>query len=169
MLKRALRGLSVACALAMVASSAASAQLVNGKWQAPPQSGGSAGAAARQGTEVRHERDTTAVTRANNTVVPIRVIPAVLMSDGSIMADFGAGLEPVARACPHSALRSPLRIIAAGGSTQPVPELQPVPGMQAAPAQATASQQMASSTQSHTLSRAAQVSCHLPRSEERRV
>ncbi|HEX7937374.1 MAG TPA: hypothetical protein VF483_00190, partial [Gemmatimonadaceae bacterium] len=94
----------------------------------------------------------------NNGAVPLRVIRAVLMSDGSIVADFGSGLERVARACPSETSNMPLRIVASGsGNLQPVPQLQPVPGMQPAPAQMTASQQMAQ----HAPSQAAQASCHL--------
>jgi hypothetical protein len=161
MFKRAAKPITAGAALAFLAMAPASAQLVNGKWQAPPKSGTAGAAAPRQGTEVRHESDGTGVaTTTNNGVVPVRVIPAVLMSDGSIMADFGSGLEPVQRACAHSVQRSPLRVVAAGGSTQPAPVLQPAPGMQPAPAQATASQQMSPFGQ-RTPSQAARSSCHL--------
>ena len=162
MFNRALRCVGLGCALAVFATPSAFAQLVNGKWQAPPKSGSAGATAPRQGTEVRPE-DGTAKSKANKDgVVPLRVIPAVLMSDGSIMADFGSGLEVVGRACPNSAANMPLRIVAGGASnTQPVPQLQPAPGMQAAPAQATASQQM---SQSHTPSAPAQSSCHLRQS-----
>lgn len=159
MLDRVVKTFAMASALAIVALASASAQLVNGKWQAPAKSGSTGAVAPRQGTEVRRENGGANTTTAGNGVVPLRVIPAVLMSDGSIMADFGSGLEFVRRACPSSASTMPLRIVA-GGQTQPAPELQPVPGMQPSPAQTTPSQQMLPSAQ-RAASQAAQSSCHL--------
>jgi hypothetical protein len=35
--------------------------------------------------------------------VPIAIVPAVLMSDGSIFANFGFGFEPVVRVCSGGA------------------------------------------------------------------
>jgi len=165
MSNRAWKRVVIASALAFVAAPPATAQLVNGKWQAPAKSGGTAAAAPRQGTEVR--RDAGAATASNGTigtVVPVRVIHAVLMSDGSVMADFGAGLELVQRACPQSMLQSPLRIIGAppGTQPQPAPGLQPAPGMQPAPALQTESQKMLPSAQQVAAAHsAAQASCHL--------
>jgi len=161
MLQRAGKLVGAASAMALLALTPASGQLVNGKWQPPPKSGSGGATTKRQGTEVRRENGNGAGNAGQATnVVPLRVIPAVLMSDGSIMADFGAGMEFVRRACPTAASSMPLRVVASG-QTQPVPELQPVPGMQPAPAQTTASQSMLPSAQSRTPSRAAQSSCHL--------
>ena len=158
MFNRAIKSVIAIAALSVVAVPSAYAQLVNGKWQAPAKSGTAGAAAPRQGTEVRPAQRETPRATLNNGAVPLRVIRAVLMSDGSIVADFGFGLERVVRACSSEAANMPLRIVASGSAnSQPVPQLQPVPGMQPAPAQMTASQQMAQ----HAPSQAAQVSCHL--------
>ncbi len=142
-----------------LAVSAANAQLVNGKWQAPAKASGSAGATApRQGTEVRRE-PATASQQPNNGVVPIRVIHAVLMSDGSVQADFGVGLEPVSRSCGGDFRYTPLRII---GSLPDLPGMQPVPGMQPAPAPQTESAKALPSSQARAAAnQAAKASCHL--------
>jgi hypothetical protein len=159
---RAVMRVVVATVLVATAFTPAAAQLVNGKWQAPSKSGGAAGAAPRTGvqTGTRAAKPTTS-TGAATSAVPVRVIPAIVMSDGSIVADFGAGLEPVRRACPGSVADMPLRVVGGVTSTQPAPGLQAAPGMQAAPAQATASQQALPSAQVRAANQAARASCHL--------
>lgn len=158
----AVKRVSLALGLLLIGSGPGGAQLVNGKWQPPARSSGGAGATARQGVQVRRENDAIAPTAPVATgAVPVRVIPAVVMSDGSILADFGSGLEVVRRACPSAVANMPLRIIGAPVSTQPVPGLQPVPGMQPPPAQSTPSQTALPSAQSRAPSKAALSSCHL--------
>lgn len=153
---------SLALALVLIGSVPGGAQLVNGKWQAPARPSGGASAAPRQGVQVRRENDAAAATVpvANGSVL-VRVIHAVVMSDGSIVADFGTGLEVVRRACPSAVANMPLRIIGAPVSTQPVPGLQTVPGIQPPPAQSTPSQLALPSAQSRAPSKAALSSCHL--------
>ena len=87
-------------------------------------------------------------------------IPAILLSDGTVLADFGLGYAPVTRACNSQVVvlsGSQPRVIAGNGVvlsgaptyTQPVPN------------QATASQQMLPSNQSRypILTSASQTSC----------
>jgi hypothetical protein len=142
-----------------LAASAADAQLANGKWRAPAKGSGSSGTAApKQGVQASPPV-VTATRQSNNAVVPIRVIHAVLMSDGSVQADFGAGLVPVSRSCGGDFRYTPLRII---GSLPAVPGQHPAPGMQPAPAPLTESQKALPSAQARAAAQqAAQASCHL--------
>lgn len=70
-------------------------------------------------------------------VVAVKLVPAVIMSDGSVFADFGFGLEPVRRACGGVGGLGETRSLS-GGVFTPTSLL---PGIQPAPAQRTASQQ----------------------------
>jgi hypothetical protein len=77
--------------------------------------------------------------------VAYTVLPAVVMSDGSIWADFGYGYVPVSRACAvaSTALNTQPTVFAGNGVVLSGPPTY----MQPAPAQPTASQQMISSGQ----------------------
>lgn len=125
--------------IAMVAAGSlagpANAQLVNGKWQ-PPKSSGS-----RQGVIVTPTPAAAPVLPANpsllpalfgNPSYPIRpvppvqpvaftLVPAIIMSDGSILADFGFGYEPVVRSCAggSTVVVQPVRRIGANGRVLP--------------------------------------------------
>jgi hypothetical protein len=156
MFERTVLGVSMVLSLA---ATAADAQLVNGKWQAPAKGSGASGSAApRQGVQASQPA-APATSQSSNAVVPIRVIHAVVMSDGSVMADFGAGLEPVQRSCGGNFQHMPLRII---GSLPPAPGMHPAPGMQPAPAQQTESQKALPSAQVRAAAnQAAKASCHL--------
>lgn len=70
-------------------------------------------------------------------VVAVKLVPAVIMSDGSVFADFGFGLEPVRRACGGVGGLGETRSLSGGVFTS----TSLLPGIQPAPAQRTASQQ----------------------------
>lgn len=86
------------------------------------------------------------------------IIPGLLMSDGSIWANFGFGYEPISRACAPVAVAPGTRVVAANGRV-----LSQSPNYaQPAPAQATASQQNLPSVQAQQrqLSDAARSACY---------
>ena len=58
--------------------------------------------------------------------VPIAIIPAILMSDGSLFANFGYGYEPVVSVCGGAAMGA---VVASNGVV-----LQPAPAVQQTPA-----------------------------------
>ena len=75
------------------------------------------------------------------------LIPAILMSDGTVLADFGFGYEPVTRACGNAVVMSTPQVFAGNGvvlspGSTTVTYTQPVPN------QATPSQQNLPSAQS---------------------
>jgi hypothetical protein len=113
-------------ALAVVASAslaaAATAQLVNGRWQPPPKNATS----GKQGVIVERPAtpqpglvpNPTAPIPGNPSyplqpVQPVQftLVPAVIMSDGSIFANFGFGFEPVLRSCVSN-------VVVVGGQPQ---------------------------------------------------
>jgi hypothetical protein len=136
------------------------AQLVNGRFQLPPQSAGSSRGVARapEPTVIVVSPSTL-----HRSVFPRRplyftMIPAVVMSDGSVLADFGFGFEPVVRSCAGTVfLSGEPKVIAGNGVvlSQGATYTQPVPN------QLTPSQISVSSGQSQTvvLSSAAQTAC----------
>ena len=109
----------------------ASAQMVNGRWQLPA----NGGSGARQGVIVQGPVARQPVLVPNPTapipgnvsypqpVQPVQftLVPAVLMSDGSIYANFGYGFEPVMRSCVSNALVVPgqAQRIASNGAAIP--------------------------------------------------
>jgi hypothetical protein len=92
-------------------AAAADAQMVNGRWQLPAK--GATG--ARQGVVVEGPpaRQPTLVPNPTAPIpgnlsypqqaqpVQFTLVPAILMSDGSIFANFGFGYEPVMRSCVY--------------------------------------------------------------------
>jgi len=79
--------------------------------------------------------------------VAFTLIPAILLSDGTVMANFGFGYEPVTRACGNAVVMSTPTVFAGNGviltpGTTTVTYTQPVPNQQ------TASQQNLPSAQS---------------------
>lgn len=80
----------------------ASAQNSPGQWRLPNRASGRM-AAQKPRTETQQVVIVPTVLGGGLTTtsyrVPIAVVPAVLMSDGSIFANFGFGYEPVIRAC----------------------------------------------------------------------
>jgi hypothetical protein len=96
-------------------ASAADAQMVNGRWQLPAKNGGARTGVIVNGPAARPHvlvPNPTAPIPGNPSypihhvqpVQPVRpvqftVVPAIVMSDGSIFANFGFGFEPVLRSC----------------------------------------------------------------------
>ena len=158
-------------ALVLTASLAgiASAQTKATTFRAQPQASGS-----RRATETPHPQQTVIVVPSspsgfnqpfNQFVFPrqpvaFTLIPAILMSDGTVLADFGFGYEPVTRACGNAVVMSTPRVIAGNGvvlspGSTTVTYTQPVPN------QATPSQQNLPSAQSRfpILTAASQSAC----------
>jgi hypothetical protein len=100
----------------------ANAQLVNGKWQAPAKPSGTA-TAPRQGVQAQQPETKKPTSSGGVVLTPLRVIQAIVMTDGSIWADFGFGLEQVSRSCPSGASTMPLQVI--GVSQLPDPRVAP--------------------------------------------
>lgn len=120
----------------------------------------------RQGVEARPQQPTVVVVdptfhnpsfpRQAPRPVQFTLIPAVLMSDGSIFANFGFGYEPVVRTCGGAAyVTGPVQRIGSNGvvlgQSNAMPYTPPVPN------QMTASQQMIAN--GHRLSAPAQLAC----------
>jgi hypothetical protein len=124
-LTRSASVVAVALGLTAVGVAVAGAQMVNGVAQPPQKSGSS-----RQGIMVTPAPTPRAAPAANPsypeslfppiTVQPVRpvqftLVPAILMSDGSILANFGFGYEPVVRSCASAA-----PVVVVGGTPQKV-------------------------------------------------
>jgi hypothetical protein len=136
---------SLGCAFAFALfASAAGAQTV---FQGSPQNAG-----GQQGIARDPQPTVFAVNPSpllNQTVFPRRAvlfttIPAILLSDGTVVANFGFGFEPVFRSCSGAVVVGEPRVVASNGVvlSQGTPTYtQPVP------AQMTASQQILSSSQ----------------------
>jgi len=139
----------------LLATSAAGAQAATGRYAPARGSGPQKGVQAPKRDSGPVVRPTTQMT-PTPTPVALKMVPAVVMSDGSILADFGFGLEPVRRACSGAVVTSGGRVI--GGNGQVLS--QPAPTMQPAPSQQTASQQMLPSAPHRQPSRAALGSCY---------
>ena len=148
--------LGTALVLTLAAVAPAGAQQ-GGKFSLPAQG------STRQGVEARPQATTVVVDPYGNPSYPQQaprpvqytLIPAVLMSDGSIFANFGFGYEPVVRSCSAVVVGGQPQRIAAGGVTlsqsNAMPYTPPVPN------QTTASQQMI--TNGQRLSGPAQLAC----------
>ncbi len=127
----------------------------------------------RTATETPHPQQTTVIVQSSlgfneplrQSVFPRRavaftLIPAILMSDGTVLADFGFGYEPVTRACGNAVVMSTPQVFAGNGvvlspGSTTVTYTQPVPN------QATPSQQNLPSAQSRfpILTAASQSAC----------
>ena len=155
-LKRLDLGTTLLAALAFAAPLGAQQ---GGKFSLPRQG------AVRQGVEARPQQPTVVVVDPyyHNPAYPMQaprpvqftLVPAVLMSDGSIFANFGFGYEPVVRSCNTVVVTGPLQVIGSNGvvlgQSNAMPYTQPVPN------QMTASQQMIANGQ--RLSVPAQLAC----------
>ena len=158
-MKRLTRSASiVALALGMIALGAeAGAQMVNGVAQPPKKS-----ASTREGLMVTPAPAPRPVAPANPsfpdalfppiTVHPARpvqftLLPAILMSDGSILANFGFGFEPVMRSCANAG-----PVVVVSGTPQKVAGNGVVIPNRGAPSQTMVTQQV-------VLSGAAQSAC----------
>ena len=150
---------SLLVAALVSALSDAQAQAATGRYRAPA----AQAAPTRRGTEVRPQAAAPAASPAPSPfgapaphVVALKLVPAVIMSDGSVFADFGFGLEQVRRACGGVGGLGDTRSLSSGAT---IPT-QSSPGMQRAPAQRTQSQQNLTSQPSQRQpSRAALGSC----------
>lgn len=147
-------------------SSAADAQQVNGVWTITPQT-----SPANQGIARDPQPTVFFVTPSSGfntglhsrTVFPrhpiaFTMIPAIIMSDGTVVADFGFGFEPVVRSCSGIVVVGQPRVMASNGVvlSQGTPSYtQPVP------AQVTPSQQILPSAQGRNgiVSAVAQTAC----------
>ena len=116
--------------------------------------------AQRIGFETRPQTTTTVITSGSPVAQPVAVtfVPVVLMSDGSVFANFSFGFEPVARPCAATVVVGEPTVIASNGHVLSRPQqptyTQPVPNQQ------TQSQQMlATPQQQRTLSVYAQRAC----------
>jgi hypothetical protein len=89
--------------------------------------------------------------------VAYTLLPAIVMSDGSIYANFGFGYEPVSRSCGYGLQTATMgRVIAGNGvvlQSAPMPYTQPVPMQQ------TASQRNLPSVQAQHRSQHAHSAC----------
>jgi hypothetical protein len=89
-------------------------------------------------------------------------IPAILLSDGTIIANFGFGFEPVFRSCGGAVVVGEPRVMASNGVilSQGTPTYtQPVPAQTTPSQQILSSQQTRSTIISGTVSAAAQSAC----------
>ena len=129
---------------------------------------------SRRGVATVAKQPTIVVVPSSSVVNPVFVrqpvafiwIPAILMSDGTVVADFGMGYEPVTRSCDNTVIvgsqqstvfSNEMRVVAGNGVvlSQGPTYTQPVPNQQ------TASQQNLPSAQSRfsVLTAASQTSC----------
>lgn len=129
-----------------------------GKFTLPPQG------AVRQGVEARPQSPVVVVDPYYHNPsypahaprpVQFTLVPAVLMSDGSILANFGFGYEPVIRSCGATYVTGPVQRIGSNGVV--LGQSNAMPYTPAVPNQMTASQQMIANGQ--RLSAPAQLAC----------
>jgi hypothetical protein len=124
-------------ALLLVTGGSAHAQLVDGKWILSPTTGSGRAAVATPPKEqqpVFLPGSTPIVVQAQPVLL---VIPAFVLSDGTIVANFGMGFEPVNRPCGASVVMLSQPTVVAGNGMV----LHSATLPQTAPAPLTASQQ----------------------------
>jgi hypothetical protein len=123
---RLLLPLAIATVLTAVAVSEAAAQNRNGQWRSPSR------AAGRQATlPKREERPPVVIVPSQggsllNPVyrIPAIIVPAVLLFDGSVFANFGFGFEPILPLCGGVAKMG--AVVASNGVVlQPAPPSNP--------------------------------------------
>jgi len=146
-------------ALALTLGGRAQAQLSAGQWRLIPQPN-----TGRIAVEVKQEPTVVFANPGLGSTVfsrqPIAVSrgPAILMSDGTVFANFGGGFQPVAGSCSGAVVVvGQPRVIASNGVVLYEPP--PPTYMQAAPAQMTSSQQMLPSMQRGQSRNLARVDC----------
>jgi hypothetical protein len=113
---------------------------------------------------VDRPRNSNVMPTPHSRPTPVKLIPAMLLSDGSVVADFGFGMEPVRHQCAGVSVSSGGRVLGGNGQVlsqpaphlQPVPLMQPVPRLQSPPGMQPAPSQSANQ---RPLSRAAAASC----------
>ncbi|MEX2151863.1 MAG: hypothetical protein WD825_00900 [Gemmatimonadaceae bacterium] len=142
--------LGLAMALAAT-SGTANAQLSGGQWRLPPQ-----GSTGRRAAVQKKVEPTVVVDPMQHSLffpsqpVAFTLVPAILMSDGNVYANFGAGFEPVLRPCTNAFVVGQPRVVASNGVVLSEPRAPTAPTYtQPVPNQLTASQQMVSSSRVH--------------------
>lgn len=143
----------------LIALSAVANAQTNGTWRVSPEPN------RRTGVETRPAPPTVVVVQPSpfpgvvfQQQVTWMVLPAVLLSDGTVLANFGMGYEAVTRSCGNSfVVSNEHRVIAGNGKVLSPGYTYP----QTAPNQPTASQQMLgiNSSRYPILTAASQVSC----------
>lgn len=115
------RAILGALALTIVASAAADAQMRGGVWTLSPNTG-------RGRPAVQAQPQPTVVVARPVTFLPPQpvafiFVPAVLMSDGSVYANFGYGYEPIVRPCANNAVVTQTGVLSTNGTViyQPAP------------------------------------------------
>lgn len=151
-------GLVLALALS---NSAAEAQRVDGVWTLSPQTSAGSRGIARDPQPtviiVTPSSGLNGTTVFRRHPIAFTMIPAIILSDGSVVANFGFGFEPVVRSCSGAVVVGQPRVMASNGVvlSQGTPTY-----TQQVPAQTTPSQQLLSSAQARNgLSAAAQSAC----------
>lgn len=96
------RAIFLGLALTLAASGVAGAQRSGGTWILTPNTG-----RPRVGVQAPPPQQTVVVSRPAMYLPPqpvaFTLVPAVVMSDGSIYANFGYGYEPIVRPCANAA------------------------------------------------------------------
>jgi hypothetical protein len=134
--------------LTLTLAGSAEAQLSGGRWILTPQANSGRGRAVEAKPAPVVVVDQPGF---NSTVfrqpVAYLLVPAILMSDGSVFANFGGGFEQVSRSCAGGVVVGQPQVIGGNGRV-----LSPAAPryMQPAPAQMTASQQMLPSVQAQS-------------------
>jgi len=157
-----IRAIFVAVAVGLVfPASDAKAQQSGGVWRLSPEPNGTRAVEARKEPTVVVVSEPRIPQRHVFPRFPVLVtlVPAILMSDGSVFANFGFGYEPVYRSCSGAVVVGQPTVVASNGVVLSQPQrptyTQPVPNQQ------TASQQFARANLAGTavVSDAAQSSC----------
>jgi hypothetical protein len=151
-----MRSIIFGIVLSATASSVAEAQLSGGQWRLSPEPNG-----RRVAVEVKPQPTVAVAPGMMFPVQPVafNLIPAILMSDGTVWANFGFGFEPIVRPCGALVVAGQPSVIAGNGAqlfpSRPTYN-QPVPNQQ------TNSQQMVAKHNNGStviVSNAAQLAC----------
>lgn len=126
----------VALGLAL-SSEVASAQNSNGQWRLQPTASGSQQAVERSPAPATSVTDQVLGEAVFRRPVAVTLVPAILMSDGSVFANFGFGFEPISRPCSNAVVGGQLKVVGSNGVVLSQPTYtQPVPSQQTASQQA---------------------------------
>lgn len=158
---------TVAALLAVAAAEPAAAQGARGRFTLPSKPPRVAVQKPRTQTVIVTQRTPVRPSYPAHPVA-FTLLPAVVMSDGRVFADFGYGYEPVSRACAASGYQTTtvltgsqyqIPVVGANGTllngnTQPAPRMAPPPRM------ATNPNQPAAAAAQTSVSRVASSSCY---------
>jgi hypothetical protein len=161
-----MKTLKIAGIILALAAGSAGAQLTGGRWQLSPNTGGGGSRGIARDPQPTVIVVTPPVFHQPffphqffpRRALTLITVPAIVLSDGSVFANFGFGFEPVFRSCSGGIVVAPMRVVGANGTvlspaaptyTQPVPS------------QMTSSQQLLRSAQPRTVvvSSVAQTAC----------